>query len=715
MKSGMTLDDEIRYLKGVGPARAQRFAALSIHTVRDLLEHYPFRVDDYSKLRPIQEVVPGEDVTVTGRVVGVSRIQSMRGPAVRVEISDGTGVLYLVFYHMPYIASSFRRGSVVMASGKAAWRRESVEIAHPVWQIVPDKALSIRKGPVLPVYHLTQGLTSSTVRQAVKTALEKYGPLIKGVLPEEIRKKYNLMPEPDALFQIHFPESVETWQAARRTLAFREILLFQLALFLMRQGLKEDGAGPRFRTFTRAQEFLSRLPFSLTKAQERVIGEISRDLSGGKAMNRLLQGDVGSGKTVVAAYCLVAAAENGFQGAFLVPTEVLAQQHYRNLKRLLDGMATVELLTGSTKPKERCDILGRLERGEVNILLGTHALLEPGVRWKNLGLVVTDEQHRFGVRQRITIQEKAQLGQGDRDQDGGQNDGQCGSQGGGQGNRLIPHVLVMSATPIPRSLALTLYGDLDISIIDELPPGRKRVKTVALHPSERRRAYDEVRRRVGRGEQAYVVCPVIDEGESGRASAVKTWEELRKSYLRGLSVGLVHGDLSSREKESVMNDFVAGKIEVLVSTTVIEVGVDVPNATVMVIEDADSFGLATLHQLRGRVGRGAEESICFLVASPRSKRAYERLSVMCTTYDGLKLAELDLAERGPGQFFGTRQHGLPDINVADLGIDVELIARAREEAEALVDKLPEGGTDISGLLAEVKRKYGHVVLAGRSR
>ncbi len=711
MKSGMTLDDEIRYLKGVGPARAQRFAALSVHTVRDLLEHYPFRVDDYSKLRPIQEVVPGEDVTVSGRVLGVSRIHSMRGPAVRVEISDGTGALYLIFYHMPYVASSFKRGSVVMASGKAAWRRGSVEIAHPVWQIVPDKALGIRKGPVLPVYHLTQGLTSSAVRQVVKTALEKYGPLIKGVLPEEIRNRYNLMPEPDALCQIHFPESVEAWQAARRTLAFREILLFQLALLLMRQGLKEDGGGPRFGAFTRAQEFLSRLPFSLTKAQERVIGEISRDLSGGRAMNRLLQGDVGSGKTVVAAYCLMAAAENGFQGAFLVPTEVLAQQHYRNLKRLLDSMATVEILTGSTKPKERCDILGRLERGEVNILLGTHALLEPGVRWKNLGLVVTDEQHRFGVRQRISIQEKAQLGQGNH----GQGGGRSGGQSGGQGNRLVPHVLVMSATPIPRSLALTLYGDLDISIIDELPPGRKRVKTVALHPSERRHAYDEVRRRVGRGEQAYVVCPVIEEGESGRVSAVKTREELRKGYLRGLSVGLVHGGVSSREKESVMEDFVAGKIEVLVSTTVIEVGVDVPNATVMVIEDADSFGLATLHQLRGRVGRGAEESICFLVASPRSKRAYERLSVMCTTYDGLKLAELDLAERGPGQFFGTRQHGLPDINIADLGIDVELIARAREEAEALVGKLSEGGSEISGLLAEVKRKYGHVVLAGRSR
>lgn len=694
MKSSMTLDDEIRYLKGVGPARAQRFAALSIHTVRDLLEHYPFRVDDYSRLRPIDEVVPGEDVTVTGRVLGVSSIHSIRGPAVRVEISDGTGVLYLVFYHMPYVAASFKRGSVVMASGKAAWRRGSVEIAHPVWQVVSGKTVEIRKGPVLPVYHLTQGLTSSSVRQAVRTALERYGPLVKSILPEEIRSKYQLMPEPDALCQIHFPESVETWQAARRTLAFREILLFQLALLLMRQGLKENGAGPRFGAFARAEEFLSRLPFSLTKAQERVIGEISRDLSQGRAMNRLLQGDVGSGKTVVAAYCLVAAAENGFQGAFLVPTEVLAQQHYRNLKSLLEGTATVEILTGSTKSKERSAILERLRRGEVSILLGTHALLEPDVRWNNLGLVVTDEQHRFGVRQRLVIQEKAQ---------------------GGQGHRLIPHVLVMSATPIPRSLALTIYGDLDISVIDELPPGRKRVKTVALHPSERRRAYDEVRRRVARGEQAYVVCPVIEEGESGRASAVKTWEELRRGYLRGLSVGLVHGDLPSHQKESVMKDFVAGKVQVLVSTTVIEVGVDVPNATVMVIEDADSFGLATLHQLRGRVGRGSEESVCFLVASPRSKRAYERLSIMCATYDGLKLAEMDLAERGPGQFFGTRQHGLPDINITDLGIDVDLMARAREEAGALAERLSRGVGGMDDLLAEVKRKYGHVVLAGRSR
>ena len=694
MRPRMNLDDEVRYLKGVGPAKARRFEALSIHTVRDLLEHYPFRVDDYSRLIPIEKAAPGEEVTVTGRVTGISRVHSMRGPAVRVEVSDGTGVLYLVFYHMPYIAGSFKRGKVVMASGKVAWRRGAKEIAHPLWQVVSGKPLAPGKGPVLPVYHLTQGLTASSVRQAVRVALEKYGSLIKSVIPQEIRNRYNLMPEPDAFYQIHFPESVAAWQAARKTLAWREMLLFQTAVLLMKRGLKENGAGPRFGTFARAQRFLSMLPFSLTKAQERVIQEISGDLSAGKIMNRLLQGDVGSGKTVVAAYCLVAAAENGFQGAFLVPTEVLAQQHYGNLKALLGSAATMEILTGSTKPVERSRILERLERGEVDILLGTHALLEPGVRWKNLGLVVTDEQHRFGVRQRLTIQQKARDGQGDR---------------------MVPHVLVMSATPIPRSLALTVYGDLDISIIDELPPGRKGVETVVLHPSERTKAYEEVRRRVIRGEQAYVVCPVIEPGESGRVSATKTWEDLRKGYLRGIVVGLLHGDMPSAEKEGAMREFVAGKIQVLVSTTVIEVGVDVPNATVMVIENADSFGLATLHQLRGRIGRGSQQSVCFLVASPRSRLAYERLRIMCATHDGLKLAEMDLAERGPGQFFGTRQHGLPDINILDLGVDAELVARSREEAEALVEKVSEGRDELSPLVAEMSRRYGHVVLAGRSR
>lgn len=376
-----------------------------------------------------------------------------------------------------------------------------------------------------------------------------------------------------------------------------------------------------------------------------------------------------------------------------MPTEVLAQQHYRTLSSLTARGIRVELLTGSTKPKDRLDLLSRLEAGELLIVVGTHALLDPGVRWGNLGLVVTDEQHRFGVRQRLAIQEKARTG----------------------AERPFPHVLVMTATPIPRSLALTLYGDLDISVIDELPPGRSPVRTVALSPSERHRAYEEVRRRVALGQQAYVVCPVIRQGESGRASVVETWNELKDGALRGLSVGLLHGEMGADDKEAVMRRFVRGEVQVLVSTTVIEVGVDVPAATAMVIEGADSFGLATLHQLRGRVGRGTEESVCFLIASPRSRSARERLQVLCTTYDGLKLAEMDLAERGPGEFFGLRQHGFPDSNWADLGIDVETMVQARQEARELLEGAESGSEEVSRLLAEVWRKYGQVVTAGRSR
>ncbi|QUL98351.1 MAG: ATP-dependent DNA helicase RecG [Candidatus Fermentithermobacillus carboniphilus] len=691
MTTRLSLEDDVRYIKGVGPKKAQILRDVGVSTARDLLDYFPFRIEDFSRVTSIDNVRPGDDVTVQGRVVSVGFVESLRGKALRVGITDGRGIMYLVWYNMPYLYKKFSRGQWVLASGRAEWRRNSIEMAHPIWKESPG---AVEVGPIIPVYHGKASLTSSAIHAIISSALSRYGGLIEETLPSTLRERYGLLPEREAYRQIHAPQSPLLWDRARKTFAFREVLHLQIALSLMKKESKALSAGIPFHDLTLPTRFLETLPFRLTRAQARVISEIREEVSAGKAMNRLVQGDVGSGKTVVAMWSLLAAVSSGYQGAFLVPTEVLARQHKRTFERLAGGLTRIGLLVGSLSSREKQKLLEGIASGDIHTVVGTHALLEPEVKWYRLGLVVTDEQHRFGVRQRLTIPEKA--------------------------GELRPHILVMSATPIPRSLALTLYGDLDISVIDELPEGRKTVTTRVLGSGERAVAYRKVREEVQKGHQAYVVCPLIREGKTGRKAAEMVFEELKDGYLKGLRLGLIHGELSKDALDEEMKRFVEGKTDVLISTTVIEVGVDVENATCMVIEDADSFGLATLHQLRGRVGRGDAPSYCYLIASSAGATSCERLRALERLHDGFSVAELDLEQRGPGQFFGTKQHGLPEIKVQELGITAEIIVKAREEAERILRCLENGDAgccdaEYSALLEKVRQRFGDLTMYARSR
>lgn len=684
-----SLSDEVRYLKGVGPKKAEILATLGIRTVADLLSHYPFRLLDFSRFVPMAIVRPGDEVTVAGRVVSSAFVGSQRGQALRVRLSDGSGSVSLVWYNMPYMHRNFPPGIEVFASGRAEWRRGGLEIAHPVWQPkAPGQHEA--KGPVIPVYHATLGMNSAAIARMVKSALDTYAPLLPEDVPAGIMARNGFVSLRQAFRDIHDPDSADSWYAARRALAFREMLHLQIALLHMREEAKKIEGPGAFSDFGLAERFVSALPFSLTSAQERAIGDIRKDLSSGQCMNRLLQGDVGSGKTVVAVYALLAGVANGFQGALLAPTEILAEQHRGTLERLCQGLVTIAHLSGSTKPADRQKVLSELASGQVDILVGTHAMFGEGVLWHRLGVVVTDEQHRFGVRQRLALSETS---------------------------AVSPHVLVMSATPIPRSLALTLYGDLDVTVIDALPPGRMPVKAVVVDARGRREAYAKVREEVSAGRQAYVVCPLIKEGVSGRKAAEAVAEELANGYLKGLSIGLIHGDLPRKDVLAAMSAFLRKEIDVLVSTTVIEVGVDVPNATVMVVEDADTFGLATLHQLRGRIGRGKDRSYCYLIASAGTERGQERLAVMESMSDGFAVAEADLEQRGPGQFFGVSQHGLPEINVRDLQLTVQVVASAREQAKAVLAEMskPDPDPAIASLVDVVKSRFGDLFVTSRSR
>jgi len=691
MKRGAepSLQDPARYLKGVGPKKAEILQGLGISTAGDLLSHFPFRLDDFSRFVSIDMVRPGEDVTVAGRVITSSFAGSQRGQALRVRISDGRGVLSLVWYNMPYMQRNFPPGADVFASGRAEWRRGGLEMAHPVWQVRSPVAGETR-GPVIPVYHSAASMTSTAISKIVRDALPVYAPLVPAGVPTALLQKRGYVDLGQALRDIHDPPSAEAWHEARRALAFREMLHLQIALLSMREEARRiAGPGP-FPDFSLAERFRNSLPFTLTSAQDRVINDIRCDLTQGHAMNRLLQGDVGSGKTVVAVYALLAAVANGFQGALLAPTEILAEQHYDTFRKLCPDLVRVGHLSGSTKPADKRRVQSALMAQEIDVLVGTHAMLEKDIEWKNLGVVVTDEQHRFGVRQRLAL---------------------SGS------SRFSPHVLVMSATPIPRSLALTLYGDLDVSIIDAMPPGRIPVRTVVVDGRGRREAYKKVREEVLLGRQAYVVCPLIREGVSGRKAAEAVAAELSETHLRGLSVGLIHGDLPRRDVLLAMTAFLRKDIQVLVSTTVIEVGIDVPNASVMVVEDADSFGLATLHQLRGRIGRGKDQSFCYLVTAAGTESGQERLRVMETLSDGFAVAEADLEQRGPGQFFGMAQHGLPEVNVSDLQLTLQVVSSAREAAREVLASVKEGATDpeLTQLLADVKARFGDLFETSRSR
>ena len=653
----LTPDTPVRYLKGVGPKTAERFEKLGILTLSDLLCHYPRRYLDFSKPYSIAEAPADTECVVKAEVFAKpgGRILPGRRRMERITAGDDVSSLEITWFNNPYSAQKLELGQEYYFQGIVTGGMLRRQMVNP--QVRTDA--QVKSSPFEAVYPQTEGLTSSAIAKCVRQLLP-HAELLPDPLPSEMLKKYRLLSKADAVRAIHCPATEEEAFAARRRLIYEELLVLQLGIGRMKNhGAASTGAPMKKAD---ASPFWESLPFSPTGAQRRAVEEILTDMSGETSMNRLLQGDVGSGKTLVAAAAIWACIRAGYQAALLAPTEILASQHAENLNRLLSpfGMR-VALLTGGMKAAARRTTLAAIRDDEADLIVGTHAILSEGVEFARLGLAVVDEQHRFGVRQRGLLAEKA----------------------------ANPHLLVMSATPIPRTLGLLMYGDLDISILDELPPGRKPVKTRCITGKKRADLYGFLDREIDSGRQVYIVCPAIEDAGGSGLNAVKSYyEDIAKAYLPDRRVGLMHGKLKPKEKAEVMDDFKSGRLDALVSTTVIEVGVDVPNATVMVIENAERYGLSALHQLRGRVGRGAAESWCFLVSDNASESVQKRLKFLCSTSDGFAVAQYDLETRGPGDFFGSRQHGLPTLQIADLMNDTRTLHAAQSEAVALLAEDP---------------------------
>ena len=653
----LTPDTPVRYLKGVGPKTAERFEKLGILTLSDLLCHYPRRYLDFSKPYSIAEAPADTECVVKAEVFAKpgGRILPGGRRMERITAGDDVSSLEITWFNNPYAAQKLELGQEYYFQGIVTGGMLRRQMVNP--QVRTDA--QVKSSPFEAVYPQTEGLTSSAIAKCVRQLLP-HAELLPDPLPSEMLKKYRLLSKADAVRAIHCPATEEEAFAARRRLIYEELLVLQLGIGRMKNhGAASTGAPMKKAD---ASPFWESLPFSPTGAQQRAVEEILTDMSGETSMNRLLQGDVGSGKTLVAAAAIWACIRAGYQAALLAPTEILASQHAENLNRLLSpfGMR-VALLTGGMKAAARRTTLAAIRDDEADLIVGTHAILSEGVEFARLGLAVVDEQHRFGVRQRGLLAEKA----------------------------ANPHLLVMSATPIPRTLGLLMYGDLDISILDELPPGRKPVKTRCITGKKRADLYGFLDREIDSGRQVYIVCPAIEVAGGSGLNAVKSYyEDIAKAYLPDRRVGLMHGKLKPKEKAEVMDDFKSGRLDALVSTTVIEVGVDVPNATVMVIENAERYGLSALHQLRGRVGRGAAESWCFLVSDNASESVQKRLKFLCSTSDGFAVAQYDLETRGPGDFFGSRQHGLPTLQIADLMNDTRTLHAAQSEAVALLAEDP---------------------------
>ena len=653
----LTPDTPVRYLKGVGPKTAERFEKLGILTLSDLLCHYPRRYLDFSKPYSIAEAPADTECVVKAEVFAKpgGRILPGGRRMERITAGDDVSSLEITWFNNPYAAQKLELGQEYYFQGIVTGGMLRRQMVNP--QVRTDA--QVKSSPFEAVYPQTEGLTSSAIAKCVRQLLP-HAELLPDPLPSEMLKKYRLLSKADAVRAIHCPATEEEAFAARRRLIYEELLVLQLGIGRMKNhGAASTGAPMKKAD---ASPFWESLPFSPTGAQRRAVEEILTDMSGETSMNRLLQGDVGSGITLVAAAAIWACIRAGYQAALLAPTEILASQHAENLNRLLSpfGMR-VALLTGGMKAAARRSTLAAIRDDEADLIVGTHAILSEGVEFARLGLAVVDEQHRFGVRQRGLLAEKA----------------------------ANPHLLGMSATPIPRTLGLLMYGDLDISILDELPPGRKPVKTRCITGKKRADLYGFLDREIDSGRQVYIVCPAIEDAGGSGLNAVKSYyEDIAKAYLPDRRVGLMHGKLKPKEKAEVMDDFKSGRLDALVSTTVIEVGVDVPNATVMVIENAERYGLSALHQLRGRVGRGAAESWCFLVSDNASESVQKRLKFLCSTSDGFAVAQYDLETRGPGDFFGSRQHGLPTLQIADLMNDTRTLHAAQSEAVALLAEDP---------------------------
>lgn len=667
-------EKNIRDLKGVGEKRAKLFEKLGAPTVGALLRLYPRAYEDLSHPYPIGLAPLNEPCAVRGTVLERPAETRIRGGLMicKVKVTDGESDMELTYFNNPYISSMLKAGEEYVFYGKLTANFLKREMS------TPEFVRAALCPPVRPIYRQTQGLSSRMIESAVKSAFELLPDKIRDPIPESIRAAHGLCPLRFALENIHLPQSMEDMEAARKRLIFEELLILQLGLLRLKG--RSRAVSQLRLNHDCSEAFYGLLPFKPTQAQKRAVKEAVADMRSGFPMNRLIQGDVGSGKTAVAAALCYCAVQNGMQAALMAPTEILAQQHYASLSASLTGMR-VALLTGSMPAAKKRAVLEMLQTGEVQLVVGTHALLSESVAFHRLGLVVTDEQHRFGVAQRAALASK-----GDH-----------------------PHMLVMSATPIPRTLALMIYGDLDISILDELPPGRKKIDTYAITSEKRQRAFRFIRKHIDEGRQCYIICPMIDEGQNDMASVNEYAEKVRAEWLPGYPIGVLHGKMKPKQKEAVMGDFSRGKISVLISTTVVEVGVDVPNAVVMLIENAERYGLSQLHQLRGRVGRGEYKSTCILISDAQNEETVARLRIMCETNDGFQIAEQDLKLRGPGDFFGHRQHGLPELKIADMMLNMDLL----KEAQSVAREILSADTELEaaphrGLRAEVKQLFENI-------
>lgn len=665
------LDKNVQYLKGVGEKRAALFRKLKVLTVGDLLAFYPRDYERWDRVYPIGEAPLDTDVCVSAILISPFTVRKTRAGLLiySTVAADGDHFLSLTFFNNKYVKDTLKDGEEYLFYGKMRLNADgNREMVSPAYAKVTEG------GYLHPVYPQTEGLNSKAIAKTVRTALELYGNALTETLPDEQIRKYRLLPLRQAVEQIHFPKNEDEIQAARRRLIYEELLTLQLGI--LTAGGSERETTRFVLTHDNSADFAGSLPFRLTNAQQRAIRECMADMRSGKAMRRLLQGDVGSGKTAVAAALIDSCAANGFQSALMAPTEVLAQQHYRTFCGFFkDTGLRIELLTGSVTAKNKRLIKERVAAGDVDLLIGTHAVITGDVQFRNLALAVTDEQHRFGVTQRAKLRKKGEA----------------------------PHVLVMSATPIPRTLSLIIYGDLDISILDEKPAGRQEIKTYTVPTVYHERLYAFIRKEVAEGRQCYIVCPAVEESkdaESERTAAEDYAKLLSGTVFRNLRTDILHGKMRPKQKEEAMRRFQNGETDVLICTVVIEVGVDVPNATVMVIENAEFFGLSQLHQLRGRVGRGAAQSYCVLVSDATNEKAAQRLSVMCETNDGFKIAEEDLGQRGPGDFFGNRQSGLPLLKLADLMTDGKTLYAARDEAQRILAEDPALELPKNALLKE---------------
>ncbi len=656
------LQTDVRYIKGIGEARAKALSKLGIATLQDLIGYFPRRYEDRTMTRSIRELELGETVCVRAMIANdpvASRISGGR-TVVKARAVDDSGALDLTFFNQEYRKNSLHRGETYIFCGKVEGNLLARRMINP---IVEQEGQQVLTGHIVPIYPLTAGVSQNLLYKAVGQGLTACRHLLTDCLPDAVRQEHQLCHSGYAYENIHFPADAEALNLARRRMVFEELFILSCGLQMLRSR-RTDVAGPACAAAD-MEEFYRALPFPLTNAQRRAITEAVADMRSGRPMNRLCQGDVGSGKTMVAAACIWFAVENGWQTALMAPTEILARQHYQGLAPLLARFSIrCALLTGSIRAKERREILAGLADGSIDLCIGTHALLTEDVQYRRLGLVVTDEQHRFGVNQRAALSQKAE----------------------------DPHMLVLSATPIPRTLALVIYGDLDVSVIDELPPGRQKVDTFALGESYRPRVQAFIRKLAAAGQQIFIVCPLVGEADQipdERKAVTAYAKQLQEQVFPDLRVAVLHGKMKPREKEKVMAAFAAGESDILVSTTVVEVGVDVPNATCMVVENADRFGLSQLHQLRGRVGRGKAKSYCILLSDSQNEETRARLKVMTQTNDGFRISQEDLRLRGPGDFFGQRQHGLPAMKIADLSCDMRLLDEAQTAARQLMAQDPE--------------------------